>query len=456
MSRAPAKLSIIPQDSDDAKIQRVLKKQREEDAKPKFSAELEFALELGKDVNFATKNGVLHRWDGVFWEPLDHIDAERFSFDWLANQRPDVATALKATAAVNAATLSIRQVPDAAESDVVTLPCKNGYLQISQTGEIEFVEPSKSLGLTYVLGCQFDEFAAADKFEKFVESVQPDDEVRALLQEYVGYTLLSDTRHQVAQLWLGGGSNGKGTLAQIISKLHEKVVAVNLDSLQGFQLTGLLGASLAYSDETPNRIDEQRIKTLISGDLVQIERKFRDNLSLRPTAKWIVCANAIPSISDHSTGFWRRWHIIPFTQTFSGADVDPMLARDVVRNELPGVLNWAVEGLVRLLQRGRFPIMPDAVLSATEKGKRETNSVLSWVEISDLQIVDPHSYEAKSKSYVYQCYATWCVDNGMSKLGSPRFWARLRQVLDFQEIRGTGQKRERMVGLGSVQFSSGN
>ena len=269
--------------------------------------------------------------------------------------------------------------------------------------------------------------------------------LRDFVQEFVGYTLLPDTRFQRAQFWLGGGANGKSTLAEIVSALHEKTSAMTLDSLDGFKLSGLLGASLVYVDETPQRIDEQRLKAIISGGLIQVDRKYREALSFRPTAKWIICGNSLPAISDQSLGFWRRLPVVPFTQSFPDGKADHLLSLTIRQNELPGVLNWALAGLVRLLERGRFAAPPRAVIEAIEGGKRETNSVVAWWHAADVETVETANM---TKESVYEKYSDWCRSNGMQAVASVKFWKRVRDVAPgLVEGREAHGSRRRLVGI---------
>lgn len=396
-------------------------------AKPApVAPEFLFSLHLKKNPDFAAAGGVLHRWDETCWRPLDSINAERLAYDFLETARPDRATASTAQACVATAALAVQTVPERGKG--VVIPCQNGYVHIGENGNrYPLAMPSKVAGLTYSLACRFDELADAPQFAAFIKSVLPDDDVRSLVQEYIGYSLMGDTRFQKAQMWLGSGSNGKGTLAQIVAALHSKVCAISLDDLSGFGLAGMIGASLLYADETPARVDEQRLKTLISGDLIQIDRKYRDPLSLRPTGKFICCANAVPSVSDQSYGFWRRWHVIPFIVQFKEVDQDVTLARRVVDGELSGVLNWAIEGLQRLLERGRFAPLPAAVADAIEGGQRDSNSVMSWWQ--DVEPAFSSSFQLKSqKEDVYEHYALWCKANGFKCCASNKFWERTKQI----------------------------
>lgn len=431
----------------------------------KIAAELLFAKTLASAEGpdnlplYAADGGVLHAWSGTHWRPLADNEAERLAWDWLAANMPARATAKTAISCVESAVLAVQSMPKPAQDDKrVVIPCKNGYLVLTATAmpggtdggeqwQRQLIKPDRAHGLRYCLACDYVPSANAPEFQRFVEQVLPDPDVRAYVQEYLGYTLLPDCRFQRAQFWLGHGANGKSTLAEIIGHLHEKVAAMELDELSGFKLAGLLGASLVYVDETPQRIDEQRLKMLISGGLVQVDRKYRDPISLRPTAKWIILGNQLPAVSDQTAGFWRRLAIVPFNASFPDGMADPLLARRIVQNELSGVLNWALGGLHRLLERGRFPTMPQEIVEQLETGKRETNSVLSWFVNSD---IETDATVQTPKETVYADYRDWCRDNGMSPVSSERFWRRMNQLapgVTTERKANIGGRRVRVVAI---------
>ena len=49
-------------------------------------------------------------------------------------------------------------------------------------------------------------------------------------------------------------------------------------------------------------------------------------------------------------GIWRRIRMIPFTENFEGRE-DAQLT-DKLKQELPGILNWAVEGCLQWQRQG--------------------------------------------------------------------------------------------------------
>ena len=278
----------------------------------------------------------------------------------------------------------------------------------------------------------------------FLERVLPDPQVRTRVQEYVGYTLLADARYQRAQFWLGEGANGKGVLANIVQALHGRIAAMALDQLAGFHLSVLVGASLVYVDEVPRKpIDEQRLKSMIAGERIPVDRKYREPLSIHVRGKWLVLGNHLPAITDHSTGFWRRWDVVPFSVTIPERERDPLLAETIIRDELSGVLNWALDGLVRLQTRGAFdPVLPAAMQAMLHEAKADTNSVVAWIDDHEVTL---QSTCDTLKDNVYEQYRTWCSTNAMREVSVVQFWKRVReQFRELAESRvryGQGQRR---------------
>lgn len=429
----------------------------------KITSDFLFAEQVGREQTetgmekYAADGGVLYEWQGTHWQPLDQEKVlEKKAWQWLAHNAQEDATARKAAGCAQAAILHSRQLPphQRAKGIEATIPTRSGVLDIVGEDRGDMVErldyavrlrPAEQAdGLTYVVGCEYLPDAVAPEFERFVTEVLPDAAVREYVREYIGATLLPDTRFQTAQFWLGGGANGKSTLAEIVAALHADVAAVELDQLSGFHLLPLLAASLAYVDETPMRLDEQKLKALISGGLVQIDRKYLPAISVRVRAKWLICGNRLPAVSDQSLGFWRRLPVIPFTMSVPPERRDLLLATRIIDAELPGVLNWALGGLINLLKRGKIAPMPAAVAAAVAGGKTETNSVLAWVENEDIA---QDNEASSSKDAVFAAYRAWCLTNNMQPLASPRFWSRLGDVIGELKIthRRVGSRRIRYV-----------
>jgi putative DNA primase/helicase len=372
----------------------------------------------------ASDRALLYQWTGNHWSPLDEEVAERQAYHWLVGQDINWASAENARKAFRAACLYAHALPLLTQD--VVIPTQNGYVHLIDN-QLEIRAANPDLGLTHCLECRYEpDRGMSTKFMQFLARVLPDPSVQGRVQEYVGYTLLADARYQRAQFWLGDGANGKGVLANVVQALHGRIAAIALDQLAGFHLSVLVGASLVYVDEVPRRpIDEQRLKSMIAGERIAIDRKHRDPVSIHVRGKWLVLGNHLPAISDHSSGFWRRWDVVPFSVTIPERERDPLLARNIISQDLSSVLNWALEGLVRLQTRGGFdPSMPDAMVTMLQKAKADTNSVVAWLYDTGVELQTACD---TSKDRVFEFYRRWCSINAMREVSVVQFWKRLHE-----------------------------
>lgn len=382
---------------------------------------------------FASDGKLLLEWTANHWSPVDDDDAEKEAFQWLYVHFKHAANKRNARDAVDALRLHVKTVPQITAEAVI--PTRTGYVHVGDGGALALGPADPALGLRHCLRCAYDPAALAPRFMGFLGRVLPDGAVRRRVQEYVGYSLLGDARYQRAQMWIGTGANGKGVLANIVQALHGRVAAVALDQLDGFMLSSLVDASLVYVDEIPRKhIDEQRLKSMIAGERVSINRKYRDPLSIHVQAKWLILGNQLPIITDHSVGFWRRWDVVPFGETIPEAERIPNLAQHITRDELSGVLNWALEGLTRVLHRGGFDQhLPDAMTRTRREAQVETNSVAAWADDLGVALQVPCD---RAKSGVFENYRIWCGANAMREVSVVQFWKRVRELFPgFAETR---------------------
>ncbi len=389
----------------------------------------------------ASDSNLIYRWTGLNWEPVDEEEAEREAYHWLVAQEPAWASAENARKAVRAACLYSPRLPKLTED--VVIPTRSGYVHLDGTNLV-LRKADPALGLTHCLDCTYAPGGPApQRFLAFLERALPDAEVRGRVQEYIGYTLLADARYQRAQFWLGEGANGKGVLANVVQALHGRIAAMALDQLAGFHLSVLVGASLVYVDEVPRKpIDEQRLKSMIAGERIPVDRKYREPLSIHVRGKWLVLGNHLPAITDHSTGFWRRWDVVPFSVTIPERERDPLLATTIIKTELSGVLMWALEGLVRLQARGGFdPVMPVAMLAMLQEAKADTNSVVAWIDDRGVSL---QTTSDTPKDRVFEDYRGWCARSAMREVSVVQFWKRMHEhfsQMHEARVRDDGKQR---------------
>lgn len=267
--------------------------------------------------------------------------------------------------------------------DLLCVP--NGIVDL-QTGAL--LPPSAEFGFTLCAGVAFDPSATAPRFEQFIREVFPDPTERAYLQRWCGYCLTGQMRADVMAIWTGSGANGKSVLADALAQvLGDYAISAEPSLLIGrSQAAGgaspdvarLVGKRLCYVNESRvgDRLNDGQVKRLVSTDKVTARGLFRDPFDFYPTAKIVLRTNAKPQVDDNSDGMWRRLHLLPFTQSFTGKRRDDTLGGKL-RTELPGILAWCVRGAVEWYSKGLEP--PASVQAATEAYRADSDDFVEWL-----------------------------------------------------------------------------
>ena len=117
-----------------------------------------------------------------------------------------------------------------------------------------------------------------------------------------------------------------------------------------FGIEGIVDKSLniANENELGGAISTESLKALISGDPINISRKFKKAINVKSNIKLIFLLNTLPDTLDNTHGYYRKILIIPFNRVFKCDEMDKDLP-EKVSEELSGVLNWALEGAERLI-----------------------------------------------------------------------------------------------------------
>ncbi len=227
-----------------------------------------------------------------------------------------------------------------------------------------------------------------------------------LLQEFTGYCLYKEHFIHKAFMLVGGGANGKSTFLRLIKSFlgHENVTSVPLQNLENnrFALSSLFGKlANIFADLSSKGLSGTSIfKMLVGQDLIPAEKKFRDQFFFENYAKMIFSANQIPKSPEDTDAFFRRWIIILFPNQFLKNADKHLFKKLSTPEELSGFLNFAIEGLKRLLEKGDFSINK-TIETTREQYIRMSDSVGAFV--MDIVLASPEDYVAKDELYVAYC-----------------------------------------------------
>ncbi|MCK4602665.1 MAG: hypothetical protein KAU28_09375, partial [Phycisphaerae bacterium] len=288
------------------------------------------------------------------------------------------------------------------------LSCRSLNLHIP-TGKTFPATPS--LFTTSALCFDYDAEAAAPvAWLRFLNELWDGDiESIELLQDWFGYCLTPDTSQQKMLLLVGPRRSGKGTIGRVLAQLigPANVVGPTTASLAGtFGLQPLIGKSLAIVSDA--RFRGENVKTVIerllciSGeDTLTVDRKHIESVTMRLPTRFMFLTNELPRLTDASGALAGRFVVLNLIRSFY--DKEDHGLTDKLLAELPGILLWALQGWLRLRQRGRFA-QPDSVDEAIRDFEDLASPVGAFVR--DQCVVGAgRSIEAKR---LYEAWKQFC------------------------------------------------
>jgi putative DNA primase/helicase len=237
----------------------------------------------------------------------------------------------------------------------------------------------------------------------------------------------------------GTGANGKSVVAGIL----RRVVGVNNTSgvpLNRFHdkhsLVSTYGKLVNVTGELREKdtIAEDLLKQATGGDLMHFDPKHKPAFSAPFTAKIIICTNERPAFTDRSNGLWRRIIVVPFPVSIPPERQDPEL-EDKLANELPGILNWAIQGALSLYKFGRFE-EPKASIEARTAFQKDANPVRQFLD--ECCRLDSEAYVETQALYTQ--YRAYVLEHGHAPLSDTKF------SKEVTSLSGVKKDRIRMPG----------
>ncbi|XHC25109.1 phage/plasmid primase, P4 family [Phycisphaerales bacterium ac7] len=251
----------------------------------------------------------------------------------------------------------------------------------------------------------------------FLQEVFSSAEEIAVLQEWCGLLLTTHTRFQKALILVGPPGSGKSTICRVLVSVlgGPNVASTSINALgDRFGLQHLVGKRVAILEDarvesgSATRAGFQRFLAISGEDQVQVDRKFKDPVTVALYARLMLVSNELPIFNDSAGALQRRLLILRTSPTQRAAD--PKLVERLLQDR-SAILSWAVEGLQRLLERGRFPELRSSD-RALEEMRELANPLLEFiVEHCEL---DPQVFTPTSD--LYGRYRDWARAVGQRQL----------------------------------------
>lgn len=393
-----------------------------------------FADKFGDITRYCSKlgkEGVWLIWDGKRWQIDEKLKINRMAKEIVPDIYADAQAAqYKADKerlfewAIRTEALATRNnmVKDARPSLAIAvdeldthpwlLNVKNGTIDL-RTGKL--APHSQGDYLTKTLQIDYDETATCPTWIEFINSSQWDkQEAIDYLQKAVGYSLTGDVREKCMFILHGPKDTGKSTFVEAMQMLlGEYAIKIQTQTLmwrrerqQSNDIAILKGARFVHASEAEEheRLAEAQIKELTGGDTVTCRFLHAEFFQFQPEFKLWLSTNHKPKVSsDKAT--WGRLKLIPFTYQLAEDQKDKSL-KTKLRDELPGILKWAVDGCLRWQAEGLA--MPQTVTSATGKYQDEMDVIGLFI----LECCETGDGMEETSNALYTKYKQWAADAG--------------------------------------------
>ena len=362
-----------------------------------------------------------HRWDGTRWK-LDRENAVEMLAQNICRTaaqdqlKPAEQNKLRSRRTREAVmreaqphlTIGVEEL----DQDTMLLNTPGGVVDL-RTGKVRPAERSDNI--TKIAGSAPSD-KTPERWLKFLDEItQGDKSLEAYLQRIAGYCLTGSVEEQELYFLFGTGSNGKGKFVEALQGvLGEYSATIPVEMLMASHneqhptsMAMLRGARLATATEVEDgsRWAEAKIKAMTGGDRLTARFMRQDFFEFMPQFKLVILGNHRPKLRNVGDAIQRRFRMIQFGASFMGAKRDNKLG-EKLRAEYGGILQWAVEGCLKLQSEGLRP--PTVVCDSTSDYFESQDTLGAWLEE---KTVSDKKAETRSNE-LFADFKHWCEARG--------------------------------------------
>jgi putative DNA primase/helicase len=389
------------------------------------------------------------RWDGPHWTEVEQrtmaaaayqftenavykrlVKGETVEAPWDPN-RHKIADLLDALAAITHLPESVAMPGwlDGHAGAALLVSCANGLLDVHR--RILLPHDPRFFNATSVPFDYEPDAPPPSRWHQFLEELWGQDiDSIAALAEWFGYVISGRLDMHKILLIVGPTRAGKGVICRTLGQLVgvENTAGPTLSSLNGdFGLAPLLGKTLAVvSDARLNgrgaHVVVERLLSISGEDVLTVNRKYRDQWTGKLPCRLMLCSNELPQLGDASMAVAGRF--VPLLLDRSFYDQEDHSLEDTIAGELPGILNWSLDGLEQLTRQDRFTRPPG--MDDTLRALQDLASPVAAF-VRDCCVKGPE--ETVAVDDLWTAWSLWAENNGHAKGNKQTFGRNLKAAV---------------------------
>ncbi|MBT53764.1 MAG: hypothetical protein CMF72_10260 [Mameliella sp.] len=339
---------------------------------------------------------------------------------------------------------------------------ENGVLDVKTK---LFVEHSPNYYFKSKLPIKYNPEIKCEEIYKFLENILYPEDI-SVIQEWFGFCLYKRYFIKKAMILFGEKNTGKTVLLNLLMLFigYKNTTGISLQRISA----GDKFAIAALKDKMSNVFDDLSAKDLTDsggfkiatgGGYMTGEYKFGDIFQFLNYAKHIFATNHIPNVKEiNDDAYYDRWIPIQLDNQIEENKRDSFLLEKLTtKEELSGLLNWSLEGLKRLLEKGSFSFNKNSD-EIKQIMLRQNNPLVAFVD----EVLIQNDGNRISKDIMFKIYSKWCREKKVPRLSKHQLGSNLAKYTDYITSKG-GKERvwenvsinPNMIGLIDI-FSTGN
>jgi len=216
---------------------------------------------------------------------------------------------------------------------------------------------------------------------------------------------------------------------------------------------GLVGKKLNLCNEEESKyLKSDTFKAIVSGDMIQVDRKYSSQISFEPRTKFLFATNELPTFDAINEGIRRRIKIFPFNKFVREVDRNLALkepfgkgSANPFNDELEYIIAWALRGWKRL-KENNYAFTDSSLM----------NNMMADFEnvVSSALMFTRENYKVDKKAFIdnddlYEFYKLWCIKDGKKSMSKHKYLKDIRSNMNIEsKTKWIGDKNRSMRGLG--------
>jgi len=245
------------------------------------------------------------------------------------------------------------------------------------------------------------------------------------LYEIIAYSLLPDYPINRLFCFIGNGMNGKSCFLNLLKKFvgENNVCSTELDTLLSsrFEITRLHKKLVCMMGETNfNEMNKTSIiKKLTGRDTIGFEYKNKNPFQDMNYAKIIIATNNLPTTTDKTIGFYRRWLIIDFPNQFTE---QKDILYDIPEEEFNNLATNCVVTLNKLLEKGEFT-NEGTIEERMKKYEDHSDPLEKFMKEFTREDLDEHIFKWEFEKRLNE----WCKENRFRVLAAQTIGKKMKE-----------------------------